>query len=363
METGATAGSNARPLRSGAAAGGSRLLYTLTDIPPGAGDPMVRSVARGQFRVTAAWHEPSPSRDAGPEAEVEETAAENLPALLPPTAVSLRRPSLFERVRPVSAPPAPPSEEPEAPEPPESAGPPGPTPVFVGAPRGPLRVTFAWPEPTPAPPPLRQEELEPQPTPPPVPVLEPPVSASPEPSPEGESRRPAPATPPASTQEGATVPEHPPETPEPSRVLVSLLARMWLMRTGTAATGGVAIPAPASPTVEAAAPVPPVPPAAAARILPPAPTAEPPVLVREPPRPPDIDDRRPLSGLASFLVEVADVAHPPEPPPPPLPQPPPLAVLLPGREHVVIVRLVHCHHPIPERPVSRDSCRQPRYGR
>jgi len=213
-----------------------------------------------------------------------------------------------------------------------------------------------------------------------------------------------------------------PSQAAPSRTLVGLLARMWLMRATGPTAGGLAIgsppapsapsppsgpgaavpapplapgpatgppgptapasaepslpPAPSLPTspsveVEPSLPAPAAPPAPALPVtdLKPGPTVPPPLPVApplpevRPPPPvtarrvihtPDVEDRRPLSGLATFLVEVAAFSNPPHAEVVP--------TAGPGRVQVV-PRLVHCPYPIPERPVSRDSCHRPRVVR
>jgi hypothetical protein len=149
-----------------------------------------------------------------------------------------------------------------------------------------------------------------------------------------------------------------PAIPEPDRTLVHLMARMWLLRTATAAAGGRAVTSPMSP-VEAARPSPPAPTAPLAlplpRLAPPLPPATP-VVERVAPRLPESDDGRPVSGLASFLVEVAEAVRPPAPSSSP-PGPGGARALLPPRPY-------HCRHREANgRRTSRDSCSQPRVGR
>ena len=186
---------------------------------------------------------------------------------------------------------------------------------------------------------------------------------------------------------------------DPSRTLVGLLARMWLMRSSGPTSGALSTPpsTPApSPAAAAAlakdvtatalgsqrpptlAPAPPVSPGGpAVPSVHSAPPGPPPALPlpneRLPPPlagPADLDDRWPLSGVGTFLVEVAALAPPPgappalPPPSPPatfaasVPQPPPGS--LPRAR--LVFQLVHCPHPIPEQPASRSSCRQRRVG-
>jgi hypothetical protein len=188
-------------------------------------------------------------------------------------------------------------------------------------------------------------------------------------------------------------PSTPASPPEPSRTLLGLLARMWLLRAASATSGGLALaqpPAPSAPPASSGAPaplapsappsVPPKPPVAVAppppapvpspspRLEPVVPVAPPPPTPAPPPSPvpepasrdrpwpylPDLDDRHPVSGLASLLAEVAEASHPSSPPEP---------ILTASMRPREVVRLIHCRHPIPERPVSRDTCRQPRVGR
>ncbi len=160
---------------------------------------------------------------------------------------------------------------------------------------------------------------------------------------------------------------------EPSRTLAALLARMWLVRSTVSTRAPEAPPAPTSPDASAAPPAVPSPPvpAAPARVGPVAPSALPPppppqvalaprtpspIVARTTLRLPDEDDRRPLSGLASFLVEVASNLNRPAPPAPTTPRR--------SDDRVrVVYRIVHCQHPMPEQPVSRDACRLWRVGR
>jgi len=144
-----------------------------------------------------------------------------------------------------------------------------------------------------------------------------------------------------------------PGSPEASRVMVSLLARLWLLSNARGPPGGVAAPQPAPlsppqpPPPEA--PAPPVP--RSEPLLPPAPPspelpAQPPVLSTE--------DTFPRSGLGEFLVEVARASEVPvavgtgassaEPP-----------------ERVTVMielpRQLRCHRYQEDNPVSRDRCR------
>jgi hypothetical protein len=279
---------------------------------------------------------------------------------------------------------------------PAAVGPPAPdeaalpTPVAL-APAGPPTLeeaeparaqvpVFAW-EPAPATtvvpvvtvPPEESHEpsLEPVPTPTPA-----------EPIPLGPGRAPAPEILPSAPAE--TTPSGPASgepTTDPRRTLVALLARMWLVKTSPATAGGITLAPPpptgeqtspaGAPAVPGSAPAPPpaAPASPAAPLVTPAPTVPLPAPAlpvettpyeRTPARLPDVDDRRPLSGVATFLVEVADLTHPP----PRLQAPPaPVGAAIPGAREHVVVRLIHCHAHVPARPVSRDACRRPRLVR
>ncbi len=331
---------------------------------------MVRSVARGQFRVTGAWNELAGAPQGEP---VEEPAEAPVPMLPPHAELALPSPEATDL-----ADPAPPEDEPPpSPLEPASATATD-TPPSRPFPRGQFRVTFGWPEHPPPSSPVRPTGRSPETSAPPPPRLSPDVVAVPTVAPPDAARsHPTPS--PSATPATVIAPEAP--ATEPTRTLASLLARMWLMRAGTSTSQGVALATPSPPSPPEpplAAPSPPMPPppsiAPALPLIPPelAPTPRPsaPELLPTPDRPtrlaPDDDDRRPLSGLATFLVEVAELTHPATPAADaptgtgasPLPPP---AVLHP-REYVV-ARPVHCHHPIPERSVSRDACRLWRYGR
>ncbi len=159
---------------------------------------------------------------------------------------------------------------------------------------------------------------------------------------------------------GTPVPLEPAEEPAPPRALapetpvaaagarslLGLLARMWLLREGTGASGSTAIPAPPeAPEPPARAPPPaavaPSPPVAATTVAP----------VASLPLPARGEELRPVSGLASFLVEVAGaLPHDTSPSPGVAP--------LPSRQ---FARIAHCDYPIPEQAVSHNACRRPPY--
>jgi len=325
-------------------------------------------------------------------------------ALAGPTLPALTGPASGVGLPP-SAPVAPARSLPRTPSPPLPAIPlpaglpPGPPSEPPGAPLAPLVLTPDSAPGTPA-------SGEPRPRRPPV---EPPPAgqdaprALPGPQPIPKVALPGPSPP-------AVAVESPPlELEEARRTLVSLLARMWLL--GRARTGppGIALPAPklpaipgpspgsvgGVPTPPARAPVGAVPAAPSLPTLPrgplgrggglpprgPAPSAPPPQVLPLPgtvppspsvggpapprpsdrplPRPVDIDDWHPVSGVASLMVEVASATQglPRAPPPPtPTPAPPATRAALPARP-------MHCRHSEGPRQVSRDACRQPRIGR
>jgi len=302
-----------------------------TPLPSAAEPLVVRKAPRGQFHVMSAWHVVPPAASA--------------------PAVITRPEPPPEQVRP--CPPAP-----SIPAPSE-IGPerPPPEPELAGAPSVPVAPVLAEAAPS-------------------IPVA-PVVVESPSPVPEASVI-------------AEPVPPVPVSAPGPGRTLLGLLARMWLMRSSAATSGGLTLerPAPAAPSLEPppesppavtqpppeppseeavpapAVPIPPpvVSPEATAPIALPSPLPLPltePVprpTLREPPSelPPDVDDRHPVSGLASLLMEVAASSRM-------LPTSGPETTS--AARTTVVVRLVHCRHPIPDRPVSRDACRQPRVGR
>lgn len=174
---------------------------------------------------------------------------------------------------------------------------------------------------------------------------------------------------------------------EPSRTLAALLARMWLVRSAVLTNGSSrltlpstpgATPPPGSPSPAGKAP--PAPPVPVPPSAPPTPTQTPavPVLPQPPASPtppeppmtaprarawlhaPDEDDRHPMSGLGTFLVELALASRPPAPPPAPPAIP---AAPIPAGQLHFDLHIVHCRHPEPVRPASRDSCHLWRYGR
>jgi hypothetical protein len=313
---------------------------------------MVRSLARGQFHVHGAWHELPPRQDAEDDPP---PILEEGPVVLSPVVVEVDNPALDSEGDALE----PPIELPEAPH---------------GAlERGAEAVALPLPAPEaialPAPslePPSLPVYPEP-PTPPGIPVA---VAEGPtEPAPtERSGERPKTAAP----SEAAA----PSTSSEPTRSLAALLARMWLMRTANGTSGGVTLsppptaelsPPPPSTTPTGAPPsplpepsplastVPGVAPAAPLAGGPPLAGPAPPPSPVEPPSPeprhlrlPDDDDRRPVSGVGTFLVEVAGVTRPTPP------EAAPLALRYPRVR--VVFRIVHCRHPIPDQPVSRDSC-------
>jgi hypothetical protein len=267
---------------------------------------MVRSISRGQFHVTSAWDGYAALGGSETEEVIVPSAMEEEPDLT----------DLLD-------------DAPREPEPRESPEP-DPRPSFCYEPPGPGL------EPVRPDPPDRLD----------TPLLGPPASAAVFVA----SRDPVPpvhVAPPSAVIA--------PGPADGSRTLVGLLARMWLLRTTTGANGGTAIAGPGLLAIDStAAPVPPPP---AAPPAPPTPSASleaGPRAERSTLLAPDLDDRRPLGGLATFLVELAEVSHPTTP------------VVAPtngGLRPRVVVRLLHCGSHVPERLVSRDSCRQPRVGR
>ena len=366
------------------ARGGRRVIrppYTTGDAAPRPPGSMVRSLAKGQFHVTSAWGE---------------TALALEPTFL--------EPPLLEEEGGDDFPGIPDVESSEGVEPP-TEGPMPEAPEREPAPIEPERFPdLGSPDDRyPASPPV---EL-------PAPVAAPAEPESPPPSTPEEERKEAPPSPAPRS--------------DPSRVLVSLLARMWLMRSNLTPAGGVALPsapplpapvppapalpaepAPDHPAVEPGPPPPaggpssseltPGPPSPDVPSLahdhvapalpslpaeepprpatplptlpvsgpPPGPPLEPAPRLPYEPRPGDVDDRRPVSGVASFLVEVAAASHPALAPPPAVPSPamttpPPTAPPpVPFPRPRMVYQILHCPHPIPERPASRSSCRQHR---
>jgi hypothetical protein len=139
-----------------------------------------------------------------------------------------------------------------------------------------------------------------------------------------------------------------PRAPETSRVLVSLLARLWLLSSVAGGGGSVAAPSPPraapEPPRPLAAPEPPTP----AEPLPPLapPEAEPPWA----PEAPLANNGFPRSGLGEFMVEVARASEPPAP----------LTAVEPAERVTVMIELprqLHCHRFVDDTPVSRDKCR------
>lgn len=262
---------------------------------------MVRSMGRGQFHVTSAWD--GYATLGGSETE----------EVIVPSEME-EEPDLTELLE----------EAPTEPEPPDES------PVALLS--GTVPALSALPK----------DVLSP-PEPIPPPEAAPPIVVAAEGPSEAEVTQ-APRMPPA-----------PAEPPVESRTLVGLLARMWLLRATDGANGATAIAGPGLVSVDstkAPVPPPPVP-------QPPAAPSPPSGLPTIPPErstllPPDVDDGRPLGGLATFLIELAEVAHPSPPPVPPVNG---------GVRTRVVVRLVHCTSHLPERLVSRDSCHQPRVGR
>jgi len=402
---------------------------------------MVRSVARGQFHVTAAWDAmtlaseptgpdstaaapavtdllPTEAPDleaAGPEPTATAPSSADLSSLdeseLEPAGLGSDDPGHLAADLVPSGPPALPATGPEAApaEPAASdrrtvgsvtpvtaelvttaAGPSAPD-LFPSGARTiePTRLgptDHSWPEPAmvgdgpqlPEPmstkaPPAETPPVEAKPAPPSEPAAEGTTALAVRRPPTIVAGPPRPGSGGRVADEGARVTSAPRPAPgtDPGQVLVGLLARMWLMRSSGTVAGGGALTAPPAPSLpartSAPAPAPPlaaVPPAPAAAgttvVAPQVPPAAPPLapvesLPREltPPRAPEVDERRPRSGLASFLVEVADVAHPPQ-------LGPAAPAALPRVRYVF--EIVHCPHPIPDRPVSRSLCHQRRFG-
>lgn len=278
---------------------------------------MVRSMSRGQFHVTSAWDGYAALGGSETEEVIVPSEAEEVPDLLEmleeggpePDAVEELPDPLLDVVLTAPRAPAP---GPRGGEP--SSDPHGfPAPDVSGTP-APIELSRPVPDPEPIP------------------------AASPR----------------TATPVGGT---------EGSRTLVGLLARMWLLRSTVGANGATALPGPGLVAVDStAAPVPSAP-APPARPVPPPPTPtvhEPPAVVPPVERstllPPDVDDGRPLGGLATFLIEFAGIANP-------APSAPPALPVNGGVRARVVVRLLHCNSHLSERLVSRDSCRQPRVGR
>ncbi len=260
---------------------------------------MVRSMSRGQFHVTSAWDGYAALGGSETEEVIVPSELEEEPDLT----------ELLETVPP------------ELLEPP----PPEPTELF---PKPPAPFDLSRSEPSPA-----------------MPALPAPAALA-----LTEGSDPSPPVVAAPENPAAPVLAQPPEA---SRTLVGLLARMWLLRSTVGANSGSAIAGPSLVTVDstrAPATAPPAPPAAP----PPTPPLSPPFVEHSTLLPPDVDDRRPMGGLATFLVELAEVAHPT-----PVPMLPPNG----GSRARVVVRLLHCTSHVPERLVSRDACRLPRVGR
>lgn len=210
---------------------------------------------------------------------------------------------------------------------------PGPVPF---EPEPPVDLSPSVPVPDAAPPfPAVPEPLvTPEPERPSVPTDEPPPMVPPE--------VPAPSSPIPAPEPTPSVPA-PPSPPEPGPPLPAL------------EEPPEGLPAPAVEVVPEEPIVPPSAPEAPPTPSPLEPAPETTLAARVLPRPaPDMEDRAPMSGLASFLAEVATFTYSPrvEPPaaPPALPRP------------RVVYRIVHCPHPIPDHPVSRSSCRQYRVG-
>ncbi len=128
---------------------------------------------------------------------------------------------------------------------------------------------------------------------------------------------------------------------EAERTLVNLIARMWLLRNARIAAGGATVGAPAPPSISGPR-----------SVTVPAGPSSPPVLARLP----EPEGGRPVGGLATFVVEVADSVRPPPTPP--------ATALPPGTPTPLPARPYHCRHrDAAPRRISRDACRQPRVGR
>ncbi len=226
---------------------------------------MVRGQRQREFHVTSVWVEPPPrAPDGGPPSGV--------PA--PPSA----GPST------PSPPSTPPAALPTPPEDPLTSPPSGLPPALPSETGVPVLAG-----PAPSDPGLRREAQ---------------IPPTPESAPSGLApgpSLPAAATPSAS---GST-------TADPQRVLVSLLARMWLMRVQGSTAGAVVLPAAPDTGPGPLYPSPSVPPML--HNVPGAPGARP--GEKE-----GLDDALPRSGVAEFAVEIATAptARPPPPGPPAL---------------------------------------------
>ncbi len=283
---------------------------------------MVRSVARGEFRVRGAWIEVPPlQRTAEP------GLAEDID-FVPHPSLDLVLDGFVVPDGPV------PSEEELAAAFEQYPGRSGPDPSH-GA--GPLVVVREMPTALAVPESPPRIEVT---TPGVLPIELPPVlsPAAVVPLPEAAPQPPASLEP---------LPPAPREAEAPlsdaGRTLAALLARMWLVRAASASAGGVALSSPAP-----SGPEPPAPargPLAGAR-----PTVSLPVVEGVSLHAADDDDRHPTSGLGTFVAEVAGLNRPSV-------APPNGGVLpAPSSEYRVVLRFVHCAHPMPERPVSRDAC-------
>ncbi len=143
---------------------------------------------------------------------------------------------------------------------------------------------------------------------------------------------------------GASTPEGVAAASDAGRTLAALLARMWLVRTATSSAAAISLPTPAPPPA-------PEPPRLRATPMPPqSPHVALAVVDSVGVHAADDDDRRPTSGLASFVVELASLSRPST-------APPNAAIATPPKgDYRMVMRFVHCPHPVPEQPVSRDAC-------
>jgi len=143
-----------------------------------------------------------------------------------------------------------------------------------------------------------------------------------------------------------------PRSPEASRVLVSLLARLWLLSNAPGRGGAVASPVLSPPELAAPTPRPPVPAAPETRV--PEPPEPPEREVPSAPSPPSQNNGFPRSGLGEFMVEVAKASELPV-------TTGPNAPVGEVQERVTVMielpRQLHCRRFMEEKNlISRDKC-------